>query len=100
VALRRQLDPLALVPEVPHLLDIAESNLWTTFKRADAAGLAEVLASAKWKAVRTITFTPSRYPAHLTTDEISRIRSVVRGIFDEGWKSTSGWTTDATGKCP
>ena len=38
LALRRQLDPVALVPKVPDLLRIARDDLWTTIARSDVRG--------------------------------------------------------------
>ena len=38
LALRRQLDPLALLERAPEMLSIAKDDLWTTIKRKDLAG--------------------------------------------------------------
>ena len=82
LALRRQLDPVAMVPKVPALLRIARDNLWTTVRRADLRGLAKLASRVDVQRVARVLFVPSRYPAHLDDAEIERIRSVARGIFE------------------
>jgi polyisoprenyl-teichoic acid--peptidoglycan teichoic acid transferase len=84
VALARQVDPIALLPKVPELLDIAKGNLWTTVARADVRGLAELAARVDTGRVRTVLLVPPRYPSHLTSAEIEQIRGVVRSVFDGG----------------
>src|SRR6185295_2011988 len=42
LALRRQLDPLSLLERAPEMLSIAKGDLWTTIKRKDLAGLAQL----------------------------------------------------------
>ena len=44
VALARQLDPIAMLPRVPELLEIARDNLWTTIQPDEIADLAELAA--------------------------------------------------------
>jgi LCP family protein required for cell wall assembly len=82
LALRRQLDPVALIPRVPALLEVARDSLWTTIRRSDVRGLARLAARVDVRRVSRILFVPSRYQAHLDTDEIARIRHVVRTVFD------------------
>jgi hypothetical protein len=80
-AIARQVDPIALLPKVPELLDIAGHHLWTTIEPTDIVGLAALAASVDTDTVTTVRFVPPRYPAHLTTRGIDAIRSVVRSIF-------------------
>jgi LCP family protein required for cell wall assembly len=82
VALARQVEPLELVPQVPKLLKIAKDNLWTTIKRSEVKDLASLAARADVRRVKTVLFVPSRYPSHLTTSEIARIRKVVGTAFE------------------
>jgi len=84
VALARQVDPIALLPKVPELLDIAKGNLWTTVARADIRGLAELAARVDTAWVETVLVIPPRYPSHLTSAEIKQIRGVVRSVFEGG----------------
>ncbi len=98
VALARQLDPIALVPKVPRLLKIAKDNLWTTIKRGDVRQMAELADRVDTSRVKTVLFTPSRYPSHLDTAEIARIQKVVRTAFDGKWKVPSSSAKGAD--CP
>jgi hypothetical protein len=82
LALRRQVDPVALVPKAPALLRIARDNLWTTLRRKDLRDLARLAATVDVRRVDRVLFVPPRYPSHLTDGEITRIRRVVRSIFD------------------
>jgi LCP family protein required for cell wall assembly len=83
VALAHQVDPIALLPQVPELLKIAGERLWTTLDREDIAGLAALAARVDPGAAATITFAPPNYPQHMTTAWIKRIRRVVRTAFAE-----------------
>lgn len=82
IALAHQVDPVALVRKVPDLLDIAKRNLWTTVRRSDVRGLAELAARVDTDHVTTVRFVPGRYPSHLDDATIARIRRVVRTVFD------------------
>jgi LCP family protein required for cell wall assembly len=82
LALRRDVDPVALVPKVPALLKIAHDNLWTTLKRKDLRDLARLAAKVDVRRVDRVLFVPSKYPSHLTDAEIKRIQRVARTIFD------------------
>lgn len=82
VALARQVDPIAMLPKVRTLLKIASDDLWTTVPRSEVRALAELAARADTGRVKTVRFVPSRYPSHLDTAEIARIRRVVRTAFD------------------
>lgn len=99
VAIGRQIDPLALLPKVARLLDIAGRNLWTTVRRADVRGLAELGARAHTDRVTTVLFVPSRYPSHLDSAEIARIRHVVRSVFD-GPAPSAPSHTGSGASCP
>ena len=82
LSLRRQLDPVKLVPKAPALLRVARDNLWTTIRRQDLRGLAQLAGRVDVRRVARVLFAPSRYPAHLDTAEIGQIRRVARTIFD------------------
>jgi len=82
LALRRQVDPVALIPKVPALLRVAKDTLWTTIRRADVRGLAQLAARVDPRRVARVLFVPSRYPEHLDSREILRIQQRVRTIFD------------------
>lgn len=83
VALAHQVDPIALLPRIPELLDIAGDHLWTTLDRSDIPALADLAARVDPGSVETVTIAPPDYPSHMTTAWIKRIRAVVRGAFDD-----------------
>ena len=82
LAVAHQVDPLDTLPKVPELLKIAGDHLWTTLARKDIAGLAALAARIDPGETETTTFTPPKYPSHMTTFWIKRIRKVVRTAFD------------------
>jgi hypothetical protein len=96
VALARQVDPLALLPE----LKIASDNLWTTVPRAEVRALGEPAARADIGHVRTVQFVPTRYPSHLDCAEIARIRRVVRSTFEGQSTSPSSNSATPSNACP
>ena len=100
LALARQVDPIALLPRVPELFGIAKDNLWTTIRRADIRGLAELTARADTARVTTVVFVPPRFASHLDSGDISRIRRVVRSVFDGGVSSGSPLPSAAPAACP
>jgi LCP family protein required for cell wall assembly len=100
VALARQVDPLALVPKVPDLLEMAKHNLWTTIKVSELSDLAGLAARVDVASVKTILFVPSRYPSLLTSSEISKIRTVVRTAFEGAEKPTATPPSATPATCP
>jgi polyisoprenyl-teichoic acid--peptidoglycan teichoic acid transferase len=82
VALDRELDPIALLPRVPDLLDIAKDNLWTTIQPNDIADLAVLAAHVDSHEIRTIELSPPTYPEFLNTRAIKAIQTRVQTIFD------------------
>jgi LCP family protein required for cell wall assembly len=83
LAMADQVDPFALLPKVPELLEIAGDSLWTTIDPDHIAGLAALASRVDPGSTDTITFVPPNYPSHMTTASIRRIRAVVRDVFDE-----------------
>lgn len=99
LALRRQLDPVALLPRLPELLEIAGQNLWTTLDPDDIADLAELAGRVEAGAVRRVLFVPPTYPSQLDDRAIARIRSVAREIFERGeWPAPD--ELPAAPRCP
>ena len=84
LALRRELDPVDLLEQAPEMLSIAKDDLWTTIKRRDLPGLAELAATVQARDVERVYFTPPDYPEVLTTSGIRQIRQTVRHVFDGG----------------
>jgi LCP family protein required for cell wall assembly len=85
LALRRQFDPLALLPKIPDLLDAAGATLWTTLTPRQLADMARLASRVKVNQVQTFFFTPHAYPETLDDNEIAQIQSVVRGVFANPW---------------
>jgi LCP family protein required for cell wall assembly len=98
LALRRELDPVALLPKVPALLSIARDNLWTTLSRADLRSLAKLAERVDVRRVARVLFVPPTYAETLTDPEIARIRSVTRSIFEQPLPPAD--TSLAAGHCP
>jgi LCP family protein required for cell wall assembly len=88
--LRRELDPVALVPKAPALLKLVRDHLWTTIKRSDLASLAKLAGRVDARDTVTVRFTPPDYPEHLTTAAIGNIQSVVRHVFDHAPAKSAG----------
>ncbi len=82
LAVRREVDPVALIPKVPALLSVARDTLWTTIRRSDVRGLAALAARVDPRRVARVLFVPSRYPERLDSAEIGQIQQKVRTIFD------------------
>jgi LCP family protein required for cell wall assembly len=100
IALANQVDPIALLPQVPKLLDIAQDNLWTTIDQNDIANLAVLAARVDTHDIQTISFAPPDYPEYLRNADIKHIQTVVATIFDAA-APTPGPTAGPTPKpCP
>ena len=100
-ALAHQLDPIALLPKVPKLLDVARDNLWTTIDQNDVANLAVLAARVDSRAIRTVMIQPPTFPEYLDTASIRRAQATVRSIFDAAPTSTpSSGPKSAPKPCP
>ncbi len=97
LALRHQLNPLALVPKIPDLLDAAGSTVWTTLSPTDLKGLLRLASHVQTDRTQSMFFTPPAYAEHLDDAEIARIQAVVRGVFQSPAPPSS---TFATPNCP
>jgi len=82
VALDRELDPIALLPQVPSLLDIAKDNLWTTIQPNEIADLAVLAAHVDSHQIQTIELSPPTYAEFLNAKEIKAIQTRVQTIFN------------------
>jgi LCP family protein required for cell wall assembly len=100
LAMADQVDPFALLPKVPELLEIAGDHLWTTIDPDHIAGLAALAARVDPGSTDTITFVPPNYPSHMTTASIRRIRAVVREAFDEPPGEPGAGGDSADDDCP
>ncbi len=100
LALRRQLDPIAVLERAPEMLKIARDHLWTTIERKDLAGLAELASRVDARKVKTIRFVPPEYPEYLSTADIKEIRRTVRRVFDGKWTGTGSAAVGSGKACP
>jgi anionic cell wall polymer biosynthesis LytR-Cps2A-Psr (LCP) family protein len=101
-AIRRQFDPLAMLPRMPQLLDIAADNLYTTFGRDEIPLLAQVAARVDADLINQATFHPTRagdFSTVLDADEIRGMRSQIRGVFEGEWPDPTP-TPSGLDKCP
>jgi LCP family protein required for cell wall assembly len=79
-AARRQLDPLALLPRVNDLFDIAGGNIWLYIDGVPE--LARVAAAVDPDRIQTMSFSPPGITSPLDDDELRTIRRTVRRVFD------------------
>jgi LCP family protein required for cell wall assembly len=80
-AMRQQLDPCALIPRIPELLDIARASLWTNISLDRMAEVFEIGARVKPGSIERFQFWPPEIPEHLTIAGINKIRLMVRTAF-------------------
>jgi LCP family protein required for cell wall assembly len=88
-ALAHQLDPIALLPKVPKLLDVARDNLWTTIDQNEIANLAVLAARVDSSGIRSVMIEPPTFPEYLDTASIRRVRRTVQTIFQDGPAASS-----------
>jgi LCP family protein required for cell wall assembly len=100
VALDRELNPIALLPQVPNLLGIAKNNLRITIPPDQFGDLAALAARVDSHAIQTIELAPPTYPEFLNTKEIKAIQARVRTIFDAATAGPSPTPSVAPKPCP
>ncbi|HEY7024330.1 MAG TPA: DUF6677 family protein [Candidatus Limnocylindrales bacterium] len=77
---RRQLDPIGLLPEIPSLLQIAQANLFTTLSDTDVQYLAQVASRVDADRLYQEDFAP----AHVATlGSMQGIQDFVTNIFSQ-----------------
>jgi LCP family protein required for cell wall assembly len=81
VAMLHQIDPIALLPKIGDLLDIAKSNLILAIPTAEIGSLASLASRVDPDTVERHSFAPPGYRELLTTPEIARIQQAVRDAF-------------------
>jgi polyisoprenyl-teichoic acid--peptidoglycan teichoic acid transferase len=98
VALLHQIDPIAMLPQVSHLLDVAKNNLILAIPTADIGSLASLAASVDAATVQRIGFDPPDYPEYVTAREVTRIQTAVQTVFSEQPPSPSPSHATATAR--
>jgi LCP family protein required for cell wall assembly len=100
-AVRRQTDPLSMLPRLDELLSIASNNLWTTIDRNDIPDLATIASRVDPDRLYQVRITPGAgYPSHLTPTEIRSIRSRVQHIFEQPQPQPSPTPSNPNKRCP
>jgi LCP family protein required for cell wall assembly len=100
VTMARQLDPIAMLPRVGKLLEIARDNLWTTIQPDEIADMAELAARVDFKSIQYYLFWPPETPQKLDTAGIQHVRDVVGGIFDAPVGAPTPEPTREPNDCP
>ena len=80
-ALRAELDPCALIPKIPQLLDIAKTSLWTNIPIEKLPDIFEIAARVKPGSIAQYQFWPPDINEHLDIQSVNRIRQMVRSAF-------------------
>ncbi len=80
-ALRAELDPCALIPKIPQLLDIAKSSLWTDIPVDKLPDIFEIGARVKAGSIAQYQFWPPDINEHLDIQSVNKIRKMVRTAF-------------------
>ena len=80
-AFRAQLDPCALIPRIPQLLDIAKEALWTDIPVERLPDLFEIGARVNADAIARFQFWPPEINENLDIESINRVRKMVLTAF-------------------
>jgi LCP family protein required for cell wall assembly len=100
-AVRRQIDPISMLPRLDELLGIASNNMWTTLERGDIETLAQIASRVDADRLYQVRFVPgANYPSHLTSTEIRLIRSRVQHIFEQPQPQPSPTPSNPAQRCP
>jgi anionic cell wall polymer biosynthesis LytR-Cps2A-Psr (LCP) family protein len=78
--IRKQLDPLSLLPHVPGLLQAARENLFMTISDTDIPNLAQVASRVDADRLYRFDFAPGRLTS---LGSMQGMRDKVQNIFDE-----------------
>jgi hypothetical protein len=100
VALAKQLDPIALLPRVPDLLDIAKQNLLITIAANEIPNLAVLAAQVDTSDIQTIQLSPPKYPEYLGPKSIGQIRDRFASVFDAPTAAPSPTSAGSSKPCP
>jgi hypothetical protein len=92
--MRKQLDPIALLPHIPALLGVAQENLFMTFSDADIPYLADAASRIDAERIYRWDFSPNRVTQ---AGSMQGIRDKVNNIFSEPEPDPE---QDNLGKCP
>jgi anionic cell wall polymer biosynthesis LytR-Cps2A-Psr (LCP) family protein len=82
VALRKQMNPCAMLPRLPDLVKVAKESLWTNIPSAQLPSLLALAQHVDTKRIKRVAFTPPSYPAYVTSSDVTRMRAVIRDVFN------------------
>jgi anionic cell wall polymer biosynthesis LytR-Cps2A-Psr (LCP) family protein len=94
---RKQFDPLALLPRAPELLGAAQENLFTTIGDSDLPNLAQLAAAVDADRIYQIRFVRQRFS---TDADITTMRKRVRDIFGEPEPKPTPTPSGRPASCP
>jgi anionic cell wall polymer biosynthesis LytR-Cps2A-Psr (LCP) family protein len=93
--IRKQLDPLAMLPNIPGLLQVAQQNLFLTFSDTDIPALAQVAARIDADRMYRFDFAPNKLDQ---LGSMQAVRGKVANIFSEPEPEPEGPGTGT--RCP
>ncbi len=96
-SIRKQLDPLALLPHIPALLQVAQQNLFTTFSDQDLPYLAQAASRVDASRMYQITLAPG--PLNQLTS-MADIQNLVTNIFQQPQPQPQPTPRDPSQACP
>lgn len=99
LAVQRQLEPCAILADLPGVLDSVQGTVVTTFTPDDLPDLLRLAARVSAEHVERFAFTPPAYPEHLGADDVARIRDVVGRVFERPEPAASPPAEPAEGPC-
>ncbi|HTK45750.1 MAG TPA: LCP family protein [Patescibacteria group bacterium] len=99
-ALAHQVDPLAVLPKVPKLLDVARDNLWTTLPQDWIPDLATLADRVDANNIESFMIWPPTFPEYLDAASIRRIRLTVRNYFQQPAPTPAAGPKSAPKPCP
>ena len=94
---RKQFDPLALLPRAPDLLGAAQENLFTTIADSDLSNLARLASAVDADRLYQVRFVKQRFN---TDADISAMRKRVRDIFGEPEPKPTPTPSGKPASCP
>ena len=92
--MRKQLDPIALLPHIPNLLSVAQQNLFMTFSDTDIPFIADAASRVDAERIYRWDFSPNKVTQ---AGSMQGIRDKVSNIFTEPEPNPE---QDNLGKCP
>jgi len=96
-SVRKQLDPLALLPHIPALLQVAQENLFTTLTDTDLPYIAQVAARVDAGRMYQITLAPG--PLNRLTS-MADIQNLVTNIFQQPQPAPQPTPSNPGQACP